>query len=1049
MQGLDVALARLAGTVVSTVAKSLLSRPPGAGLTGAPVRRRPLPGQRPGTADTARLTTVLAGRLSAAHPGLPAHERLAAVDAVRDTFTAAGPIDLDRVFAARLDPELLRAELPRVDASLSDPAQALFEELLRVCCVHAVEQLSADPSFAARAAVEQTRQLGRTKDLVEELRGPRPEAVALAFEQRYADFVAGTHGRLELFGLTLGGPERQQWPLDTAYISLSVSSEDPSIALQEGLGAPRATASKIRTEQALAASGRILLRGPAGSGKSTLVQWLALNAARRTFAPELADWNRCVPFVLRLRSFTASGTLPMPEEFLKAAGVPLHGSAPASWVAELLTSGRALVLVDGVDEVPLRLRKHTEQWLRSLVAAFPLARYVVTARPSAIPEDWLADLDFTPHELLPMERDDIRSFVAHWHTSAREACPADREQLDTYESGLITALTMRRDLGRMATNPLMCALLCALNRDRRMQLPRARKELYDAALEMLLVRRDAEREISSVEGVLLNREEQTVLLQRLAYWMIRNGQQEAPRSEVVEMIDGWLEAMPQVRAQGDARRVCAHLLIRSGLLREPVPGSVAFVHRTFQDYLGAKAAVEARDFGALVRNAHDDTWDDVVRMAVGHARVEERARLLRGLLKRASQVKRHRHRLVLLAAASLEHAPELDPAVRAEVEDRTAELLPPRSDEEAKQLADKAGKLVVELLPGPSPELDEQSAAAVVRTARLVGGDAALSVIERFKEDTRFDVQQEIGMGWSHFDTQDYVDVVLSRMSSSNAHLYVTSPAQTSALTQLRHLRQVALDGDQGLPPQLAHLDQLESLTVYRNSTLSDLRPLRDLPRLRRLNLSQCPSVHDLSALAGSALDNLHLTDLPPDLSLDPLREMRDLTRLGLNYPVPLRRVGDLETGEQLTALGLFANSPHISLRGLDRWPRLTWLSLAGSGQVTEFTSGYAPPDLQTLQILDSLIDPAHVGRHQNLTDLWLLRCEIRGGLEPLRELPQLRRLRFAGCTAFDGDPLDLGPLAGLDELKITVEDDTPVRGNQEIPEDRLVRSRTMQAYLI
>jgi predicted NACHT family NTPase len=158
----------------------------------------------------------------------------------------------------------------------------------------------------------------------------------------------------------------------------------------------------------------------------------------------------------------------------------------------------------------------------------------------------------------------------------------------------------RRDLGRLATNPLMCALLCALNRDRRMQLPRARKELYDAALDMLLVRRDTEREIVGVEGVDLTREEQAALLQRLAYWLIRNGQVEAERAEAVEMVAEWLAAMPQV--QGSAQEVFAHLLIRSGLLREPAPGAVDFVHRTFQDYLGVKAAVEARDFGVLVQN---------------------------------------------------------------------------------------------------------------------------------------------------------------------------------------------------------------------------------------------------------------------------------------------------------------------------------------------------------------------------------------------------------------------------------------------------------------
>nr|MDT0523025.1 NACHT domain-containing protein [Streptomyces sp. DSM 41633] len=233
----------------------------------------------------------------------------------------------------------------------------------------------------------------------------------------------------------------------------------------------------VRVEQALGERNRLLLRGPAGSGKSTLVQWLALNAARQSFGDELAGWNRCVPFVLRLRAFTALDVLPAPADFLRATGVPLHGSAPAGWADRLMRQGRALVLVDGVDEVPDRLRKRTERWLKDLLAAYPRPKYVVTTRPSAVPETWLSASGFEPHTLLSMRQEDVRAFIGHGHRAARSECGSEEEraELDRYENALRRAVGTRRDLGLLATNPLMCALLCALNRDRRMQLPRARK----------------------------------------------------------------------------------------------------------------------------------------------------------------------------------------------------------------------------------------------------------------------------------------------------------------------------------------------------------------------------------------------------------------------------------------------------------------------------------------------------------------------------------------------------------------------------------------------
>ncbi|MFI7353132.1 NACHT domain-containing protein [Streptomyces avidinii] len=605
MTGIETVLLRVAGTAAGTLVKSLLARAPGAGLAADPARPAPRwrkPPAELGDSEMRRLTETLAARLGPECAALPEHERLAALDAVGDGFAALGALDAGALFAADLDPTALAATLPPPPAGLAPASEALYGRLVRLCCAHAVEYVTTLPGFGARADVELVRRTGELARAVDRL-DATGDGAAYAFEERYAEYVARTHGRLQLFGLTLSR-SRREWPLDVAYISLAVSDE------QRLPGDPELHRTQVRAEQALASADRVLLRGPAGSGKSTLVQWLALNAARQTDGP----WSTCVPFVLRLRSFTASGDLPLPEDFLHAGAVPL--SAPPGWVEDLMLSGRALVLVDGVDEVPQRLRARTETWLRSLVAAYPKARYVVTTRPSAVPEDWLAGLGFATRTMQPMERKDVRAFIGHWHAAAR----AQGQEVDAYEASLLTAVASRRDLARLATNPLMCALLCALNQDRRMQLPRARKELYDAALDMLLVRRDTEREISGVEGVYLTREEQIALLQRFAYWLIRNGQVEVGRDEAAAMVGEWLESMPQVGAQGGAEQVFAHLLIRSGVLLEPAPGSVVFVHRTFQDYLGAKAAVESRDFGLLVKNAHEDTWDDVVRMAVGHAR---------------------------------------------------------------------------------------------------------------------------------------------------------------------------------------------------------------------------------------------------------------------------------------------------------------------------------------------------------------------------------------------------------------------------------------------
>src|SRR5690349_13991161 len=141
----------------------------------------------------------------------------------------------------------------------------------------------------------------------------------------------------------------------------------------------------------------------------------------------------------------------------------------------------------------------------------------------------------------------------------------------------------------------MYGLICALRRDRRGYLPHGRKALYDAALSMLLERRDRERAILPPDGIGLPQEPKIRLLQKLAHWMLVTGRSEMDREVALEIFAQHLPAIPQAARQGGPEEIYRRLLNRTGLLREPTPGSVDFVHRTFQDYLSARAVVERHD----------------------------------------------------------------------------------------------------------------------------------------------------------------------------------------------------------------------------------------------------------------------------------------------------------------------------------------------------------------------------------------------------------------------------------------------------------------------
>ncbi|MEV8394397.1 MULTISPECIES: hypothetical protein [unclassified Streptomyces] len=63
----------------------------------------------------------------------------------------------------------------------------------------------------------------------------------------------------------------------------------------------------------------------------------------------------------------------------------------------------------------------------------------------------------------------------------------------------------------------------------------------------------------------------------------------------------------------------------------------------------------------------------------------------------------------------------------------------------------------------------------------------------------------------------------------------------------------------------------------------------------------------------------------------------------------------------------------------------------------------------------------------------------MAGGLDPLAQLPRLKRLHLSACTHGEG-PIDLSSLAGREDLVITVTDGTPVRGEEAFAPGRIVR---------
>ncbi|MER5770175.1 NACHT domain-containing protein [Streptomyces sp. NPDC001985] len=851
-----------------------------------------------------------------------------------------------------------------------------------------------------------------------------------AFEERYTGALRAQYAKTEVFGIDELGISESSWDLDTAYLSLEATRPgDEEILWFTGHGTPQTAPpdprpGPRRVEELLGLSRRTLLRGEAGAGKTTLVWWLAAHAACGTLPAELDRLNGLVPFVVPLRAVrNRGGAFPGPDALAEVAELPV-GRAPEGWAERVLDSGRALLLVDGFDELPQNARPRARAWLTGLLRRHSDIDCLATVRPGAVEADWLTGEGFADLLLLPMSDTDIDAFVTAWHGAAlveyaaldQARIDGEARRLNELERELHREFAGHRVLRDLARTPLLCAVICALHRKRRGRLPRSRWELYRATLDMLLGKRDSERGIGTPEGLAIEVDEHKLLLQHIAVWLVRGGQSQLTPGEARTQIERAVAAMPQLAEQGDSQQILTHLLNRSGLLQQRTGDTVHFIHRTFQDYLAAKEFADTDSVRELCLHADDEQWQDVVRLSVGH--FERRVgRLIEQLTEAGDRNPGGRsvHILAMECAAS---AVFLDEGIRAEAERRIRELMPPRDAREAAALA-AVGPPVLPLLPGPSGDWTADE--AVIETIALVGGESAMERLREFTGRPDHTVRQALVSAWSGFPAGPYAREVLSRVELDDVVVHVVNDGQLRELHRCGPVPRLWFHGNHRPEALRAHLPRtgLTELSLFSNHELTSLDFLADHPGVEELSLVECTGLGSLAELSDRVFDwlmvDLRTLDLPgrpprtrslyvsgrTGFSYGSLRRWNRVERLILPAPVHLPTlIGTVRELPALTMLCL-ASGATLDLGAVPEAPGITHLLLEGLGEPLD-TAGLARA-FPSLTRFDAMV--AEVPEYTvDLTGLH----RLPGLSVGIRHEPGTRLTVIGG--EFLGDRLEAGP---------------------------------------
>ncbi|HLM72319.1 MAG TPA: NACHT domain-containing protein, partial [Polyangiaceae bacterium] len=354
-------------------------------------------------------------------------------------------------------------------------------------------------------------------------------------EQAHRRAIVAAHGSIEIRGLQMSARVHQD--LDVAFVPLHI--EDPSqareVKFKEGFSLRHIP--RLDVVEIVKRHDRVLLVGAPGSGKTTLVSFLAASAAAGKLR-EKAGWGEDpVPFVVPVRSL--SRPVVDVETIASIAG------CEAAFVRAVLEQKRALLLVDGLDEAGSDRLRELIPSIQCFAKAYSGNKIVLTTRPAAGAEDERSRVKgFETTRLLPLTRDEVYLFIDRWCLAAELSIQKDkqkaREDAERAAADLKGRVQTSRAVERLAETPLMASVLCIVHRFLGQRVPERRAALYEACTNVLLYEWDRAKfpEGSSIGR--LDAEMKRVLLGCVAREMHINELAEIPTELVIKQFSSRL-----------------------------------------------------------------------------------------------------------------------------------------------------------------------------------------------------------------------------------------------------------------------------------------------------------------------------------------------------------------------------------------------------------------------------------------------------------------------------------------------------------------------------
>lgn len=399
---------------------------------------------------------------------------------------------------------------------------------------------------------------------------------------------------------------------------LEVSDLQNSFSSSQRLSFAATGQTTISALDAIAHHAKLMILGKPGAGKTTFLQYLALQCISGKFQSQL------LPVFISLRALAIA--VQKTENFSFQDYIAQTWNCDALGVEQveiLLQKGKVLVLLDGLDEVSQSDKDRVLSQIQSFAETYYQNQIIITCRLAAHQYHFHG---FTYVELADFDRTQVETFAKNWFIATAADSP---------ESGLAKARQFIEQLQRrenlplreLVVTPILLNLLCSVFQEKR-SFPTKRSILYQEGLDILLVRWDRARGIHRDRTYRnLSLSDKIKLLSQIAASTFQRGEFFLEKSEILQIIADYLLTLPNINADPeslwlDSEAVLKAIEVQHGLLIERARNIYSFSHLTFQEYLTARKIVATpkpeldRSLQQLATRVTDEQWREVILLTV-------------------------------------------------------------------------------------------------------------------------------------------------------------------------------------------------------------------------------------------------------------------------------------------------------------------------------------------------------------------------------------------------------------------------------------------------